>query len=77
MPLGKYMLSPTSTQRPTKALPARSPLYTYHPPTTYEQIGTSKDFNIYVYIWLKYNMEGEHASDPEKKLYRELVEKYG
>ena len=77
MPSDKHPLSPTSTQRPAKELPARPPLYTNPVPTTYHRISTSKDFNLYVYSWLKYNMEGEHVTDPEKKLYRELVEKYG
>ena len=80
-PLGKwaYPPSPKSTNKPTISLPERppvDPIWAY-PPTSYPQISTRKDFNSYVYIWLKNNMEGEHASDPENELYRELVEKYG
>ena len=73
---GKHPSSLMSTERPTKAL---SPyILTYlRPPTTYQQISTRKDFNIYVYIWLKNNIEGEHATDPENNLYYELIEKYG
>ena len=81
MPSDKHPSSPTSTQRPTtEILPPRPPSFGdwgAYPPTTYQQITTRKDFNLYVYIWLKNNMQGEHATDPEKKLYHELVEKYG
>ena len=78
MPSGKNLSSPTSTQRPTTAtLPARPPYIHQYPPTAYQQITTRNDFNLYVYIWLKNNFDGERATDPENKRYRELVEKYG
>ena len=79
MPSGKLLhpSSPTSTQIPkTVILPARPP-YMSHPPTTYQRITTRNDFNLYVYVWLKNNMKGVRASDPENELYHELVEKYG
>ena len=72
MPSSKHPSSPMSTQTPTTAL-----IPTWNFPTTYQRINTRKDFNLYVYIWLKNNMEGEHATDPENDVYRELVEKYG
>ena len=79
MPSGKYSPSSKSTNTPPISLPARSPTYPSraYPPTTYQQITTRKDFNIYVYIWLKNNMEDEYASDTENELYRSLLEKYG
>ena len=82
IPSDKHPSSPTSTQTPTKSLPARPPSwqtisFRSYPPTTYQQISTKKDLNLYVYVWLKNNMEGEHATDPEKELYRQLVETYG
>ena len=76
MPSGKHPSSPTSTQAPTKALLTWPPAM-YRPPTTYSRINTRRDFNSYVYIWLKNNMQGEHAADQEDDLYIELVEKYG
>ena len=74
MPSGTYPPSPKSTNTPTTLLPARPPVSAY-PPTTYQQI--KNYFNIYVNIWLKNNMEGEHATDAEKDVYHELVAKYG
>ena len=84
MPSGKYQTwSPTITPKPTKSLPARPPawnspssIYKYRP-TTYQQIHTRKDFNTYVYIWLKINTEGEYASDTENELYDALLRMYG
>ena len=69
MPSGKYPPSPTSTQTPTKP-----PSVLPRPPTY--QIVRKDDFDFYIFIWLLNNMEGEHASDTEEKLYREQVEKY-
>ena len=79
MSSGTYPPSPKSTNTPTILLPARPPVSGYwtYPPTTYQQITTRNDFNIYLYIWLKNNMEDKHATDAEKDLYHELVAKYG
>ena len=60
-----YPPSPKFTNTPTISLPAR------------QQIHTRKDFNTYIYIWLKINMKGEYASDTENELYRKLVGIYG
>ena len=62
---------------PPIPLPARPPSLWVNPPTTYEIIHTRKNFNQYLYIWLKHNMKGEHVSDTENKLYRALVDIYG
>ena len=78
MPSGD--ITPKSTITPAISLPARPPYWNspfYPPPTTYQIITTRRDFNSYIYIWFKNNMEDEHASEPEKDLYSELVEKYG
>ena len=76
MPSGKHPSSPSSTVTTTKALPARPP-HRANRPTTYQIIRSKTAFDFYVFTWLMNNVEGEKASDTEKKLYREQLGKYG